>query len=55
MFWQRSKHRGTSRIIYNSRSVSKLDKAKTNKKESGLINEKKKQVRPSFKKQHSLS
>ena len=40
MFWQRSKHRGTSHIIYNSRSVSKLDKAKTNKKESGLINEK---------------
>ena len=28
-------------IIYNSRSLSKLYKAKTNKKESGLINEKK--------------
>ena len=42
-------------IIYNSRSLSKLNKAKTNKKESGLINEKKKQVSPSFKKQHSLS
>ena len=41
MFWQRSKHRGTSHIIYNFRSLSKLYKAKTNKKESGLINEKK--------------
>ena len=55
MFRQRSKHRGTSHIIYNFRSLSKLYKAKTNKKESGLINEKKKQVSPSFKKQHSLS
>ena len=36
MFWHRSKHRGTSYIIYNYRSY----KAKTNKKESGLINEK---------------
>ena len=34
MFWQRSKLRGTSHIIYNSRSLSKLYKAKTNKKES---------------------
>ena len=33
-------HRGTSHIIYNSHSLSKLYKAKTNKKESGLINEK---------------
>ena len=39
----------------NFRSLSKLYKAKTNKKESGLINKKKKQVSPSFKKQHSLS
>ena len=46
-------HRGTSHIIYNSHSLSKLYKAKTNKKESGLINEKKKKVSPSFKKQHS--
>ena len=30
--------------------MSKLYKEKTNKKESGLINEKKKQVSPSFKK-----
>ena len=55
MFWQRSKHRDTSHIIYNSRSLSKLYKAKTNKKESGLINETKKQVSPSFKTHHSLS
>ena len=40
MFWQRSKHRGTSHIIYNSCSLSKLYKAKTNKKESGLITQK---------------
>ena len=31
---------GTSHIIYNFHSLSKLYKAKTNKKESGLINEK---------------
>ena len=30
--------------------MSKLYKAKTNEKESGLLNEKKKQVSPSFKK-----
>ena len=36
--------------------VCKLCKARTNKKESGLINEKKrKQASPGFKKQHSLS
>ena len=46
--WHKSYH-------YNYRSLSKLYKAKTYKKESGLINEKKKQVSPSFKKQHSLS
>ena len=40
MFLQRSKHQGTSHIIYNSRSLSKLYKAKTNTKESGLIKEK---------------
>ena len=40
-------------IIYNSRILSKLYKAKTNKKESGVINETKQNVSPSFKKQHS--
>ena len=33
--------------MYNSRSLSKLYKAKTDIKKSGLINEKKKQVSPS--------
>ena len=55
MFWQRSKHRGTSHIIYNFRSLSKFYKAKTYKKESGLKNEKKKQNSPSLKKQHEAS
>ena len=51
MFWQRSKHRGTSHIIYNSRSLSKLYKAKTNKKESGLINEKRNKLAQAWKKE----
>ena len=51
MFWQRRKHRGTSHIIYNSRSVSELDKAKTNKKESGLINEKRNKLAQAWKKE----
>ena len=46
--WHKSYH------LQSSRSLPKLYKAKTNKKESGLINKKKKQVSPSFKKQHSL-
>ena len=45
-----SKHRGTSHIIYNSRILSKLYKAKTNPKKSGLINEKKTQLAQASKK-----
>ena len=55
MFCKRRKHRGTSHIIYNSPSLSKLYKGKTNKKESGLLNEKRNKLAQASKKQQSLS